>query len=178
MGAIVSILPTSLGEIKPLTSYISLGTFIFLLVLSILLIVGFTIANILIWTIPPKSRKKALKNLNGDKKLYRKIWTKSGYFIAFAIVSSVSLFNIYTTFFSGFLYPFFSLGINFNSFMPDGTDWENFFFLSGILPAYVQYIVGYIIAISFKSKADKAALNKSSHTGIVKKIKENRYKKK
>ena len=168
MGALLG------GTIQPLTHYISNRAYLFFIILSINLLAALTVINIILWTVPPKSRKQALKNINGDKKLYRKIWRKSGYFVAFAVVSSVSISQIFLNFILSFILIPYVFETSFNL----GVDTNTLIFLLSYIYTYILFLVGYIISISFKSKADKAALNKSSHTGIVKKIKENKYKKK
>ncbi len=159
-----------------LADYVNPIAAILVLAFHVLIFFSIIVTNILVWTIPSKNKKKALKNLNGDKKLYSKILTSSGAFVAFCVLNSIAITASITSFISFFtLWPY-----TFNSSYYSGfsSEYNTITFLFCALFAEIQLIIIFIVAVSLKLKADRSALSKSSHTQIVRKFRNSMNKKK
>lgn len=157
-----------------ISNYVSTKALFALSIITVIILTCMIVANVLVWAIPPKSKKKALKNLNGDKRLYNKIWIKSGYFVAFCIISLNAIICVFTNYISVFvLTPYvFDFYGNF------GTELNSALLLFSVITMYIELIIAYIISVSLKLKADRSALSKSSHTHIVRKFRNSMNKKK
>lgn len=156
-----------------LDNYLDMKLIIPLIAILFSITSAMIVVNILVWTIPSKSKKKALKNINGDKKIYNRLWCKSGFFIAFTILSTLAILYMI----SNTLLIIPTSPILFEFYYDFGPTINSIVLIISAIFTFPEFIVMYLISIVMKSKADNAALRKSSHTKAVHKVRAKLYNK-